>query len=188
MYCGYCANGVQELKIQERLAALFFIEVTVRNVKQRITNNCLKQKINIRWCYMKKKVILVLISILIVMLLGIRLVHLANLSESSTIAMNHLKDEGLFILYHKGEYGPYSLTKNDIKDKPYSDYLSVQSLDAEFYTDKELHHEFFYVNNHSLSNVFGLGSIFVTVIMNDEEVVGAFSVKNGMVYSLLAEE
>ncbi|MBB6452501.1 hypothetical protein HNQ94_000946 [Salirhabdus euzebyi] len=137
---------------------------------------------------MKRKVILVLISILLVMLLGIRWVHLANLSESSTIAMNHLKDEGLFILYHEGEYGPYSLTRNDINDKPYSDYISVQSFNAQFYMDKELHHEFFYVNNHPLSNVFGLGGIFVTVIMNNEEVVGAFSVKNGMTYSLLGEE
>ncbi|MCT2536252.1 hypothetical protein NC661_13545 [Aquibacillus koreensis] len=94
----------------------------------------------------------------------------------------------VYFLYHKGEYGPYSLTKDDIDDKPYSDYLSVQSINAESYTDKELHHEFFYVNNHPLSNVFGLGSIFVTVIMNDEKVVGAFSVKNGMTYSLLEEE
>ncbi|MCT2536251.1 hypothetical protein NC661_13550 [Aquibacillus koreensis] len=47
---------------------------------------------------MKKKFILVLVSILIVMLLGIRWVNLANLSESSNIAMNFLKDEGLFSL------------------------------------------------------------------------------------------
>ncbi|MFC4323090.1 hypothetical protein [Litchfieldia salsa] len=137
---------------------------------------------------MKDKVILVIFLSLIVVMFGIRWVHLSNLSESSTIAMNYLKDEDLFILYHEGEFGPYSLTKNDINEKPYSDYLSVQNFDAEFYADKQLHHEFFYVNQHLLSEIYGLGSIFVTVIISNEEVVGAFSVKNGMTYSLLGEE
>ncbi len=137
---------------------------------------------------MKKKATLFTILSLIIIVLGIRWVHLANLTEQSTIAMNYLKDKGLFILYHTGEYGPYSLESEDINEQPYSDYLPLQSLNPEFYTDKELHHQFFYVNNHPRSNVMGLGRIFVVVIMNDEEVVGAFSVKNGMTYSLLGEE
>ena len=136
---------------------------------------------------MKKRVILLLSLSLIVMVLSIRWVHLANLSESSKIAMNFLQDEGLFILFNKGEYGPYSITKADINEKPYNDFLVVQNQNPEFYKDKELHHQFFYVNNHPLSNLYGIGGIFVTVIMNGEEVVGAFSVKNGVTYSLLGE-
>ncbi|WP_223701754.1 hypothetical protein [Sutcliffiella deserti] len=137
---------------------------------------------------MKLRGFFVIILSLIVIVFGIRWVHLANLSESSTIAMNYLKEEGLFILYNKGEYGPYYISKRDINEKPYRDYLSVQDLNPELYTDKELHHEFFYVNNHSLSNVFGIGSVFVAVIMSGDEVVGAFSTQNGKVYSLHGKE
>ncbi|WP_010199343.1 hypothetical protein, partial [Bacillus sp. m3-13] len=66
-------------------------------------------------------------------------------------------------------------------------FLSVQQHDQEFYIDKEIHHEFFYVSNHPLSDVL-VGRISVTVMMSDGEVIGAFSVKNGNVYSLLGEE
>ena len=133
---------------------------------------------------MRKKVILMLSLSLIVMVLGIRWAHLENLSKSSTVALDYLKDEGLFVLYNKGEYGPYYLTKSDINEKPYNDFLLVQNQTPEFFIDKELHHKFFYVNNHPLSSLFGVGGVFVTVMMSGEEVIGAFSVKNGVTYSL----
>ncbi|WP_404346447.1 hypothetical protein LG311_11380 [Sutcliffiella horikoshii] len=136
---------------------------------------------------MKKKVSLVLFFSLFVLVLGIRWIHLTTLSESSTTAMSYLQDEGLFVLYHEGEFGPYTITKNNINEKPHSNFLSVQQHDQDFYIDKEIHHEFFYVSNHPLSDVL-VGRILVTVIMSDGEVIGAFSVKNGNVYSLLGEE
>ncbi|UAL45533.1 hypothetical protein [Sutcliffiella horikoshii] len=136
---------------------------------------------------MKKKVSLVLFFSLVVLVLGIRWIHLTTLSESSTTAMSYLQDEGLFVLYHEGEFGPYTITKNNINEKPHSNFLSVQQHDQDFYIDKEIHHEFFYVSNHPLSDVL-VGRILVTVMMSDGEVIGAFSVKNGNVYSLLGEE
>ncbi|WP_198530481.1 hypothetical protein [Bacillus sp. LL01] len=101
--------------------------------------------------------------------------------------MSYLQDEGIFVMYHEGEYGPYTITKKNVNEKPYLNYLSVQQHDQEFYMDRELHHEFFYVSNHPLSDVL-LGRILVTVMMSEGEVVGAFSVKKGNVYSLLGEE
>lgn len=136
---------------------------------------------------MKTKVSLVLFFSLVVLVLGIRWINLSILSESSTTAMSYLQDEGLFVLYHEGEFGPYTITKNNINEKPHSNFLSVQQHDQDFYIDKEIHHEFFYVSNHPLSDVL-VGRILVTVMMCDGEVIGAFSVKNGNVYSLLGEE
>ncbi|MGD6775019.1 hypothetical protein [Sutcliffiella horikoshii] len=136
---------------------------------------------------MKKKVSLVLFFSLVVLVLGIRWIHLSTLSESSTTAMSYLQDEGLFVLYHEGEFGPYTITEKNVNEKPNSNFLSVQQHDQEFYIDKEIHHEFFYVSNHPLSDVL-VGRISVTVMMSDGEVIGAFSVKNGNVYSLLGEE
>ncbi|MGD6873087.1 hypothetical protein ACQCU1_12990 [Sutcliffiella horikoshii] len=136
---------------------------------------------------MKTKVSLVLFFSLVVLVLGIRWFHLSSLSESSSTAMSYLQDEGLFVLYHEGEFGPYKITKNNVNEKPYRNYLSVQQYSQEFYMGKEIHHEFFYVSNHPLSDVYGFGRILVTVIMTDEEVIGAFSVKNGNVYPLLEE-
>ncbi|TYS70495.1 hypothetical protein FZC76_00945 [Sutcliffiella horikoshii] len=135
---------------------------------------------------MKTKVCLLLFFSLVVLVLGIRWIHLSNLSESSTTALSYLQDKGLFVLYHEGDFGPYTTTKN-VNEKPYNNYLSVQQHDQEFFMDKELHHEFFYVSTHPLSDV-KIGRILITVMMNDEEVIGAFSVKNGNVYSLLGEE
>jgi hypothetical protein len=130
---------------------------------------------------------IVVLIILIGSLLGIRSIHLTNLSHSSNTALAFLDEEGFFVLYHSGDFGPYTLTEHTINEKPYSDYLAVQTEDPSFYLDKDIKHEFFYVANHPLS-FLGIGITHVTVMMNNEEVVGAFSTKAGTVYPLHNEQ
>ncbi|WP_216831411.1 hypothetical protein [Alkalihalobacterium elongatum] len=140
------------------------------------------------WCHLKKIFIVILIVITVfAIIVGIRWNHLTNLSETSTIVVSYLKNEGFFVLYHSDDFGLYTITNNELTEKPYSDYLKVQNKNLEFYVDKKLHHEFFYVNNHPLSNLFGFGHIHVTVIMSENEVVGASSTKDGMTYPLHGE-
>ncbi|WP_088104241.1 hypothetical protein [Halalkalibacter urbisdiaboli] len=135
---------------------------------------------------MKLKVTLIaglFIIIIISSLLGLRWYDLNNLSETSEIARSFLNDEGFFILYHSGDFGPYVLAEKELNEKPYSSYLRVQHISKEYFLEKELRHEFFYVSNQ----FFGVGMTHVTVIMNGEDIVGAFSIKNGMTYPLHGE-
>lgn len=119
--------------------------------------------------------------IISISLIGLRSYHFTKLTDSSIMAKSHLEEMGFFVLYYSGNYGPYSLTEISIHEKPHSDILAVQDQPADAFLGRELYHKFFFVANHPLNR---LGHTHVSVIMDGEEIIGGFSTKKGMTYSL----
>ncbi|MBU9713586.1 hypothetical protein [Evansella tamaricis] len=139
---------------------------------------------------LKMKVLVSLILSFLILYTGamsLRSLHLNSLSESSQAAAQFLEEEGFNVMYHSGHYGPYFFDSLSIMEDPHLNVWEVQTVNPEPYFGMELHNEFFKVNRHPLSSFFGLGPTSVVVMMSGNDIITAYSIKRGMIYSLYGE-
>ena len=120
------------------------------------------------------KKILMLIMLIVTIGCSEQNIEVGDLSINGEIAKNYIESKGYEVVaFEKEEQVIFA--KEDMSILPHQQFWSVQTIEPDDYLNKELTTIDFLVRNHPLSNQYESDKARISIILNDNEVIGGTS-------------